>query len=544
MPRISQTVLVSEPDVTGRLGQTGDKKQSRMTVERKIDEVGIAEFAPLVSLQDASDAHCGPVPDGKDEVVASSALVIDLDGTLLQTNVLIECALSLIRRNPLTIFRMLIWLLTGRAKLKQQLARLAALDTGSLPLNPSVEAYAAGEKARGRKVYLATAADRVMAEAIAGRCGFFDGVLASDGNVNLKGRRKADALGDLFAERFAYAGDSRADVPVWSRASEAIFVGDTRWARRLARRLGKPARIFGTPSRWRALAKCARPHQWAKNILVLVPAILAGNIFDLSALASVLISFVALCIIASSTYLLNDVWDVADDRRHWSKRNRPIASGALPISNALAVFPIGIVVGLLLGALANPTVELGLCLYLAVTLVYSFSLKRVPVLDVVTLAGLFTLRLGLGIAAAKVYASPWLLMFSMFLFASLCFAKRYVEIIGHRTRGRTSVASRGYQAEDATLLSTLGISTGICSVAIMGFYIIFDAFQRSFYGDTRWLWAFPVILFLWITRVWLTAGRGELDDDPVIFAVQDAQSLVLGGGMVVAFFLAWSGFFG
>jgi len=157
---------------------------------------------------------------------------------------------------------------------------------------------------------------------------------------------------------------------------------------------------------------------------------------------------------------------------------------------------------------------------------------------------LFTLRLGLGIAAAKVYASPWLLMFSMFLFASLCFAKRYVEIIGHRTRGRTSVASRGYQAEDATLLSTLGISTGICSVAIMGFYIIFDAFQRSFYGDTRWLWAFPVILFLWITRVWLTAGRGELDDDPVIFAVQDAQSLVLGGGMVVAFFLAWSGFFG
>ena len=516
-----------------------------MTIERVMDRHGVNEMAPLVSEQDTTIVETAAAPcDGEDQQIAASTLVIDLDGTLLQTNVLIESALSLIRRSPLMIFQMLGWLLRGRARLKHELARVGPLDIGALPLNPAVEAYAAGEKARGRKVYLATAADRLVAEAIASRCGFFDGVLASDGRVNLKGRRKAEALENLFARQFAYAGDSEADLPVWSRANEAILVGDVRWAKRTARRLNKPAQILGTPSRWLALAKCARPHQWAKNVLVFVPAVLGGNIFELPVFTSVLVGFVALCLIASSTYLLNDIWDMADDRRHWSKRNRPIASGALPISTALTIFPIGIVIGLLLGALDTPNVGFALCAYLALTLAYSFRLKRVPVLDVVTLAGLFTLRLALGIAASKVYASPWLLMFSMFLFSSLCFAKRYVEVIGHIMRGQASVANRGYRAEDATLLSTLGMSSGLCSIAVIGFYIIFDAFQRSFYGDTRWLWAFPIILFLWFSRVWLMAGRGELNDDPVAFAVKDTQSLVLGGGMVVAFFLAWSGLFG
>lgn len=510
-----------------------------------MDKLSIDEMAPLVSLRDIGVCSSDASPsDDEDNQTDASTLVIDLDGTLLQTNVLMECALSLIRRSPFALFQMLAWLLKGRARLKQELARRASLDTGCLPLNSAVEAYAAGEKASGRKVYLATAADRLVAEAIASRCGFFDGVLASDGRVNLKGRRKAEALRKAFAGRFAYAGDSRADLAVWSCASEAIFVGDPRWAKRVARRLGKPARIFRTPSRWLALAKCARPHQWAKNILVFVPAILAGNIFDLTICASVLVSFVALCLVASSTYLLNDIWDLADDRRHWSKRNRPIASGALPISTALTVLPIGLAAGLMLGTLDTPAVGLVLCLYLALTLVYSFALKRAPVFDVITLAGLYTLRLVLGIAAAKVYASPWLLMFSMFLFSSLCFAKRYVEVIGHKVRGRSAVASRGYRTEDAALLSTIGMGTGICSIAIMGFYIIFDAFQRSFYGDTRWLWAFPIILFLWFSRIWLVAGRGELDDDPVAFAVKDSQSIALGGAMLVAFVFAWSGLFG
>jgi 4-hydroxybenzoate polyprenyltransferase len=541
---MSGTTTGCESHATQLAGEIGEETKVAMSIERTMNKLGIEEIAPLALRQNISIGDCATAaPDGEDDRNDVGPLVIDLDGTLLQTNVLIECALSLIRHNPLVIFQMLVWLLKGRANLKQELARRAALDTASLPLNPAVEAYAASEKAKGRKIYLATAADRVMAEAIATRCGFFDGVLASDGKVNLKGRRKAEALGNLFPGQFAYAGDSRADVPVWSRASEAIFVGDTRWAQRMARRLAKPVQIFGTPSRWRALAKCVRPHQWAKNTLVFVPAILGGNIFDHSVFISVFVSFVALCLVASSTYLLNDIWDVADDRRHWSKRHRPIASGALPISTALTVLPIGLAAGLLLGALDTPAVDLILCLYVALTLAYSFVLKRVPVLDVLTLAGLFTLRLGLGIAAAKVYASPWLLMFSMFLFSSLCFAKRYVEIVGHTARGRSAVANRGYQAEDATLVSALGMSTGICSIAIMGFYIIFDAFQRSFYGETRWLWAFPIILFLWFSRVWLVAGRGELDDDPVAFAVKDTQSIVLGGAMLVAFCLAWSGLF-
>jgi len=472
------------------------------------------------------------------------ALVVDLDGTLLRGNVLIEQALVLLRSRPWALFRIPLWLLKGRAYLKQQLARSAPVDIASLPLNPAVERYAAAEKARGRKVYLATAADRATAEAIAARCGFFDGVLASDGEVNLKGRRKAAELDRTLPGRFAYAGDSRVDMPVWARASEAIYVGGARWARRMARRLGKPARIFAVPSRLPPLLRAARPHQWVKNTLVFVPAILGGRIFQPEVLGEISLAFAALCLIASGSYMLNDVWDVADDRRHWSKRHRPIASGDLPIVVALAACPCAIAAGFALGAAVGPAVERMLGVYLALTLLYSLVLKRIAVLDATALAALFTLRFMVGIAAAEVFASPWLLVFSMMLFASLCFAKRYVEVVGYALRGRNDVSYRGYQAEDAPLLASLGIAAGMSSIAILALYIVFDAFQRSFYGDTQWLWALPVILFLFVSRIWLMAVRGTLNDDPVAFAVADPQSLALGGAMVAAFLFAWSGTFG
>jgi 4-hydroxybenzoate polyprenyltransferase len=470
-------------------------------------------------------------------------LVIDLDGTLVCTNMLIECALSLIKQNPLAAFQMLAWLSKGRAHLKQELARRVPIDTAALPINAHVKAYGAGEKSRGRQVYLATAADRSIAQPIADHCGFFDGVLASDGRVNLKGERKAEALGRLFPAGFAYAGDSRADIPIWARASEIILVGASRWTRRAVEQLGKPTYSFPTPSRLGALIACARPHQWAKNSLVFVPAILSGAINAPHVLLATALSFAALCLVASSTYIINDLWDVADDRKHWSKRHRPIASGALPMSTALIASPVGLAAGLLLAMTAAPAALGVLLVYLVLTLAYSFAVKRVPVLDVTTLAGLFTLRLVLGIVSADVFASPWLLVFSMFLFSSLCFAKRYVEIQGTASRGQAAIASRGYRAEDAPLLFSLGLGAGISSIAIMVLYIMFDAFQRTFYGNTAWLWVFPLTLFLWISRIWLLAGRGQLHDDPVAFAVGDTVSLLLGCAMFAAFLLAWSGVF-
>jgi 4-hydroxybenzoate polyprenyltransferase len=293
----------------------------------------------------------------------------------------------------------------------------------------------------------------------------------------------------------------------------------------------------------RAIVLSARPHQWAKNALVFVPAILSGDIGRRDVFLTTVLSFAALCLVASAMYIINDVWDVSHDRRHWSKKLRPIASGALPIPTALLIAAIGLALGLLLGFRAGPEAGRIVLGYLALTLAYSFYLKRVPVLDVAVLAGLFTLRLVLGIESADVYASPWLLAFSMFLFSSLCFAKRYVEVQGAANRGIASASGRGYQAEDGPLLFSLGVSTSTSSVVIMVLYVMFDAFQRTFYGNTAWLWAFPLILFLWTSRIWLLAVRGQLDDDPVAFAVRDEVSYVLGLALFAAFLLAWAGIF-
>jgi 4-hydroxybenzoate polyprenyltransferase len=295
--------------------------------------------------------------------------------------------------------------------------------------------------------------------------------------------------------------------------------------------------------RLQGMLVCGRPHQWSKNTLVFVPAVLAGAINSSHALIATSLCFVALCLIASGTYIINDVLDVADDRKHWSKRHRPIASGALPISTAMVAAPLAIVSGLAIGFAVSGLAAATLCAYLVLTLAYSLGLKRLPVLDVTTLAALFTLRLVLGIVSADVQGSPWLLTFSMFLFGSLCLAKRYVEVEGAAARGRSTLSNRGYQVEDIPILIALGLATGTASVVIMVLYIIFDAFQRSFYGNTTWLWAFPVILFLWISRVWILAVRRQLNDDPVAFAVTDLPSIALGGTMLIAFILAWSGTF-
>jgi 4-hydroxybenzoate polyprenyltransferase len=275
--------------------------------------------------------------------------------------------------------------------------------------------------------------------------------------------------------------------------------------------------------------------QWAKNALVFVPLILGGQAANPAAWAAAVLGFVALGLVASATYLLNDLWDLADDRRHWTKRNRPLASGRLPIPLALALIPVGLLIGLSLAALAGRpalAVTLG---YLALTLAYSFRLKREPVVDAVTLGGLFTLRLGLGIALAAVRLSPWLLVFAMFLFTSLALAKRHVELGRLARHGRNHACGRGYRADDGPVVLGMGLASAFVAVAVMVLYLIHEAFGQGFYAAPGWLWTFPLMLTLWIGRIWLLAGRGELDDDPVIFALRDRTSLAYGGCMLAAF---------
>lgn len=288
-----------------------------------------------------------------------------------------------------------------------------------------------------------------------------------------------------------------------------------------------------------ALIESLRLHQWAKNLLIFVPLVLAGKTGNAEAWIACLLGFIALGILASSTYIANDLQDINSDRLHWSKRERPLARGDLPVAVARLVVPLGVALSLAIAISIDRGSIWTLLVYIALTLLYSLRLKRVPIFDVFLLAVLFTLRLVYGIQLADVPLSPWLLVFSMFIFTSLSLAKRQTEVGRHGALGREHVNGRGYVAKDAPLLFALGLATGTGAVLIMILYLIHDAFKASFYHSPFVLWCLPAILFLWLGRIWLLVGRDEVDDDPLWFALRDNVSLALGAGMGATFLVAW-----
>ncbi len=469
-------------------------------------------------------------------------LVLDLDGALLRTDILYETFAAYVRGNPLRVFRVAGWLLRGRAYLKQRLAEVAHLDVDGLPATEELVSFAAREAAHGREIHLATATDALIAHRVARRFPFISGVFASDGSTNLKAAAKAEVLTKAFPGGFAYAGDSLADVPVWQAAAKSYVVNPTPAVLRAARRVREPERVFERPrAGLRFAARVLRLHQWAKNGLVFAPLMLGGLVFDAAAWAYAGAGFIALSLLASSTYLLNDLFDLADDRRHWSKRDRPLASGRLKIAQALALIPAGMIAAFAIGAAIGPAAVAFLAAYLGLTLAYSFRLKRIELLDAAVLAGLFTLRLGFGAVLAGVVLSPWLLVFSMFLFLSLSFAKRHVEVTRMEARGHAEAAGRGYKAGDAPIIAMIGAASGLAAVQVMVMYVMSEAYRAGAYAAPMLLWAVPPVLFLWIARIWLLAQRGEMDDDPVAFAVKDGPSLLLGGILGAVFLAAMFG---
>jgi 4-hydroxybenzoate polyprenyltransferase len=288
-----------------------------------------------------------------------------------------------------------------------------------------------------------------------------------------------------------------------------------------------------------ALLRSLRPHQWAKNTLIFIPLILAGRAGDRDAWISCALGFLAWGLVASAAYLVNDLRDLAFDRQHPSKRHRPIATGDLPARIAILAGAVIGACGLLLAAFLGKAPFLILLAYGICSLAYSLGLKRLPILDVLMLAALFTMRLVFGIAVADVPASPWLLVFSMFVFMSLSLAKRYAEAARNGDDGKSEIEGRGYVSRDAPLLLALGVATTAGAVLIMILYLIEEAFAAAFYRSPEFLWALPVILFLWLGRIWLLAGRQVLDEDPIRFAIGDRASLALGFAMVVVFIVAW-----
>lgn len=458
---------------------------------------------------------------------ASAPLCVDLDGTLVRTDLLLESVLALLKRNPLYLFALPLWLLKGRARLKYEVARRVRVDMSGLPYDPRVLSLLEAERGR-RPLVLCTASDHMLAEAVAQHLGCFDGVMASDGSRNLSGRNKADALVEAYGERgFDYAGNEARDLAIWQHARRAYVVnaGDG-----LAARAGRVSEVADVLPRDRAglrvWLKALRLHQWLKNVLVFVPLLAAHMLLQPSAVAHAVAAFVIFGVCASGVYVLNDLLDLGADRAHPRKRKRPFAAGHLPLTAGLVMAPALTVAAFAAAYALSPRFALVLLGYYVLTLAYSLYLKRVAMLDVLVLAGLYTVRIIAGSAAIGTGLSFWLLAFSMFLFLSLALVKRYTEVAAQSGNGSELIKGRGYAATDASLLAMLGGASGYLSVLVLALYIDSTA-SAALYRHPQWLWLMCPLLLYWISRVWIIAHRGAMHDDPVVFAITDNVSRVV-----------------
>jgi 4-hydroxybenzoate polyprenyltransferase len=471
----------------------------------------------------------------------SRPLCVDLDGTLVKTDLLIESALTFLRQSPLRAFNLIIWLLRGRATLKHQLAEEVELDTSLLPLNSAVVDMVAAERAKGRQCILVSASNLKYVRRVAEQTGLFDDAFGSDINRNLAGRNKADFLKEKFGEGgFDYIGNDGKDMPVWSACHTPVVANASNRVIRKLRKSQPDAIILESQIKHTAASylRAIRPHQWSKNMLVFVPLITAHQYGDQSKLVAAAIAFASFSLAASAVYIVNDLVDFSADRRHRTKRNRPIAAGIVDLRVCILLAPVLALLAILLSTSLSPLFVVTLTTYLAITSVYSFSFKNKVLVDVMTLASLYTIRVIAGGVAVDVPLSFWLLAFSMFLFFSLALAKRYTEIVAADDPAVDKKRKiRGYRLSDAPIISSLGISSGLGAVLVLALYINSEAIV-SLYATPEFVWILCPILMYWTSRVWMKSHRGEMHDDPVVFALTDRNSIVLAVIAAIAFGLA------
>jgi 4-hydroxybenzoate polyprenyltransferase len=465
-------------------------------------------------------------------------LCVDMDGTLIHSDLLIESALALLAHRPLMFFAMLLWLLKGKAHLKREIAARVELDASTLPYNLTLVNWLRTERASGRHVVLCTASDAALANQVAAHAGVFDEVLASDGHRNLAGSHKAQTLVERYGEKgFDYAGNARVDLAVWKHAHAAIVVAPGNGLVRTAARVTTVDRHIEPPrGGLKAWLKALRVHQWIKNVLIFLPLLAAHRVTDLPATGAVILAFLCFGLCASSVYLTNDLLDLPADRLHHRKRHRPFAAGSLPLVAGPIAALLLLVVAFVLAWSTSPAFAGVLLGYYILTTAYSFKLKRIMMLDVVVLAMLYTSRILAGAAAIRGVPSFWLLAFSMFIFLSLAMVKRYVELLTMQRAGKVKASGRGYDVEDIPLLQSLGGSSGYLAVLVLALYIDSTA-SSALYRHPHYLWLLCPLLLYWISRTWAIAHRGLMHDDPVVFAVMDNTSrvlLVLAGIVIVS----------
>ena len=465
---------------------------------------------------------------------ANKPLCVDCDGTLIATDLLYEAFFLLLKQYPIGLFLLPFWLMKGKVYLKERLAEHVVFDWSTLPYRQEIIDLINDARAEGRQTVLATASPRAWADGIANHLACFDSVVATEQGINLSGQNKANHLVKLFGEKnFDYAGDAPIDLAVWQHAAGAIIVSsNAKLIRESAAKVANNSQVNNIQiikpksANFLVYLRALRIHQWLKNLLVIVPLLAAHQANVLQGLVQVIYAFFAFSLCASAVYVLNDLLDLESDRQHVRKRKRPFAACSIPLWQGMLMVPALLAIAFAIAAMLPKQFILVLAAYFVMTLAYSIRLKKQVIVDVMLLAGLYTMRIIAGAAATQITPSFWLLAFSMFIFLSLAMVKRYSELLITLQNNKQEAAGRGYAVSDLPVLMSIGVSSGIGSVLILALYLN-NPETNKMYPNTMWLWLMPPLLLYWISRMWMKTQRGQVDDDPVVFAARDWQSLVV-----------------
>jgi len=459
----------------------------------------------------------------------ASYLVVDLDGTLLQSDLYWESLIRLLAKNPFFVFLLPLWLLKGKANLHHQIARRIDLQVDLLPYHEELISYLGEQKRLGGKIILVSESNISLVNQLADHLNLFEHTLGSTESKLLEGSTKLSKIQNTVGEEnFVYIGSKLRDLTIWSQAAKAIVANSSPQLLSALEKQCSIVKIIGRNSnRFQSLIEALRLHQWLKNVLVFVPIALSHQVTNFTLALTVTAGFIAFCLCASSVYLINDLLDLDNDRRHKTKRYRPLANGRLSLATGMLAIPILILIASFLALQTTAEFCLVLAVYFIITLLYNFRLKAVVFVDVIILAGLYTLRIVSGAALIHVFPTFWLLAFSMFLFLSLAMVKRVTELVKlARKDAATTVThhlGRGYVPTDSTMLAMLGSSSGLMAVLVFALYIN-DPQTRLLYASPEVLWLIcPFLLYL-VGRIWLITMRGDLQDDPVVFAISDRRS--------------------
>lgn len=469
---------------------------------------------------------------------SSTPLVVDLDGTLIYTDLFFEGFILLLKKNLFFIFICFAWLLKGRVYLKNKILANIQISYKFLPYNIELLEFLKTESVKGRKIVLATASLKAQAKQIAELFPIFEEVFGTENSNNLKGSNKEQLLVKQFGKgKFDYVGNSHSDLKIFASCRYSYLVNPSKSLLRKTKKISVLKNVWKNKKEsWITYIRAIRAYQWVKNLLIFVPLLTSHSFSSLNLIIQDLKAFISFSLIASAGYLINDLLDLNSDRSHPTKRYRPLASGELRILSATILIFIFLAGGLFIASGIGLLFLTILLLYFITSITYSLFIKRIALYDVFVLALLYSLRIFAGGIVIDVSLSFWLIAFSTFIFLSLAFIKRYSELI-QIDNNESSLKSRGrqYSLVDINLLQIMGIVSGFMSAIVFSLYINSSEVVKL-YKNPNLLWGMSLLFLFWISRMWLMTVRGKMTDDPIIFAIKDKTSyfIFLLLGLIIA----------